>query len=463
MANSADFATAGSPQAFASQRTLVDRLLAPFAQVQRGEGITALLFMTCMFLVLTAYSILKPVREALILAGGGAEIKSYAGAAMAFLFLFIIPAYSRFASRVKRIWLINGMTLFFITNLILFYFLAQVKVPLGVTFFLWVGIFNLLITAQFWAFANDVYTEEQGKRLFAIVGFGSSLGAVLGAKIAGWLFRPLGAYSMMLVGAAILAVAMFVCNAINQRERRRALKPEDSGASPGEQPSSSEEPLGKSGGFQLVIRDRYLLLIALMMLVLNFVNTTGEFILGKTVTRLVSEMVASGQSGGLSKEQMLGTFYADYQFWVNLLGALIQLFVVSRILKYLGVRGALFFLPLIALGSYGVIAFFPVLAFIRIGKILENSTDYSIQNTTRHALFLPTSREAKYKAKAAIDSFFWRSGDALSGLLVFIGSQLAFSIQSFAFANILLVIVWLSLVVAITVEHRKISSSPGLS
>jgi ATP:ADP antiporter, AAA family len=458
VANTIDISAAGRSQLSLEERSLIDRLLSPFAKVLPGEGATALLFMLNMFLVLTAYSILKPVREALILSGGGAEIKSYAGAAIAFLLLFIVPAYSRFASRVRRIWLINGMTLFFISNLILFYFLALAQIPLGVVFFLWIGIFNLMLTAQFWAFANDVYTEEQGKRLFAIVGFGSSLGAVLGAKAAGWLFQPLGAYLMMLVGAGLLAVAMFVCNTINQRERQRISKSSPK-ASVDSQAQSSENPLGKAGGFQLVLRDNYLLLIAFMMLVLNLVNTTGEFILGKTVSRLATEMVASGQTGGLSEEQVIGTFYADYQFWVNLLSALLQLFVVSRILKYVGVGGALFFLPLIALGSYTMMAFFPLLAFIRIGKIAENSTDYSIQNTTRQALFLPTSREAKYKAKTAIDSFFWRTGDALSALLVFVGSQLAFSIQSFALANILLVILWLALVIGIVREHKKISAT----
>jgi AAA family ATP:ADP antiporter len=433
----------------------VDRLLAPFAEVHGGEGVTALLFMFNMFLVLTAYSILKPVREALILSEGGAEIKSYAGAGMAFLLLFIIPAYSKFASQVRRIWLINGMTLFFMSNLVLFYVLALAKVPLGIIFFLWIGIFNLMITAQFWAFANDVYTEAQGRRLFAIVGFGQSLGAVLGAEIAGLLLKPLGVYQMMLVGAVILAVAMIICNTINQRERRRLSRAKTPG-----QPQPAEDPLGKTGGFQLVLKDRYLVLIALMMLVLNFVNTTGEFILGKTVSRLVKQSVAAGHTGGLSEGQMIGIFYADYQFWVNLIGALLQLFVVSRILKYVGVRGALFFLPVIALGSYSAIAFFPVLGLIRLGKILENSTDYSIQNTTRQALFLPTSREAKYKAKAAIDSFFWRAGDALSALLVFVGAKLAFNTHTFALANIFLTVVWILLVIGVARQHRRITSIP---
>jgi AAA family ATP:ADP antiporter len=406
---------------------------------------------------LTAYSILKPVRDALLPTSGGAEIKSYAGAAMAGLLLFLVPAYGKFASAVRRIWLINGMTLLFISNLVLFYFLALADLPLGIMFFLWIGIFNLMLPTQFWAFANDVYTEEQGKRLFAIVGFGSSLGAVLGAKISGWLFKPLGAYPMMLVGAGVLCMAMVVCNLINNRERRR--RGSNGTASLASEPKPAEQPLGKEGGFKLVMKQKYLLLIALMMLVLNLVNTTGEFILRKTVDRNVKALVESGQTAGLNASQLIGIFYADFQFWANLLGALLQLFVVSRIFRYVGVRGALFFLPVIALSSYAVIAFFPLLRFIKIGKVLENSTDYSIQNTTRQALFLPTSREAKYKAKTAIDSFFWRTGDALSALLVFVGSALAFTIQTFAFANLIFITLWIALAFQIVKEHRRISRS----
>src|SRR5204863_2191242 len=110
--------------------------------------------------------------------------------------------------------------------------------------------------------------------------------------------------------------------------------------------------------------------------------------------------------------------------WVNLAGMLLQLFVVSRLFKLFGVRGALFVLPSIALGAYGLVAIAPVLSLVRVAKIFENGTDYSIQNTARQAVFLPTSREAKYKAKAAIDSFFWRAGDVLAATLVFIGAQL---------------------------------------
>jgi AAA family ATP:ADP antiporter len=103
-----------------------------------------------------------------------------------------------------------------------------------------------------------------------------------------------------------------------------------------------------------------------------------------------------------------------------------------------------------------MITFLPIFAVVRIAKILENSTDYSIQQTTRHALFLPTSREAKYNAKQAIESFFWRAGDLLQAGVVFVGASLAFTVSQFAAVNVVLVLVWLGIVVAIVREHRKL-------
>ena len=110
-----------------------------------------------------------------------------------------------------------------------------------------------------------------------------------------------------------------------------------------------------------------------------------------------------------------------------------------------------------------LLAFVPILSYIRIAKIAENSTDYSIQNTARHALFLSTNRESKYKAKTAIDSFFWRAGDALSALLVFVGTRLAFDIRNFALVNIILVGVWLYVAYGIVRIDRRTDAQPSSS
>lgn len=425
-----------------------------FAEVRPGEAVTALLLAVNLFLLLTAYYIIRPVREALILAGGpgGAEIKSYTGALHAVLFLFIVPAYGAFASKVNRIQLINWITLFFASNLVMFFFLGKSGVRLGIPFFLWMGIFNLMVVAQLWSFANDIYAPEQGKRLFATVGIGASVGAVAGSQIAGMLVRPLGVFAMMLVSAGLLLVCLLITNIIHAREKRRVQSPSER--------QQADEPLAKEGGFQLILRHRYLLFIGLLALLDQLVNTNGEYILGSSFSRAAREAVASGTTAGLSERQLIAGYYAGFQFWQNLLGAVLQLFLVSRILKYLGVRGALLMLPLISLGGYMLLAAAPVLVFVRAYKIVENGTDYSLQNTVRRTLFLPTTREAKYKTLQAVETLFWRSGDMLSGVAVFTAARLlGLGLRYFAALNIALAVAWLLLVAGIVREQKKLTAA----
>jgi AAA family ATP:ADP antiporter len=150
---------------------------------------------------------------------------------------------------------------------------------------------------------------------------------------------------------------------------------------------------------------------------------------------------------------------AVMDFWQNVLSLGIQFFLVSRIFKYLGIGGALFVLPALALTSYSVIALAPMLALIRVAKIAENATDYSLQNTLRRALFLPTSREAKYKALQAVETFFWRAGDMLSSVMVAIVVQwLALSVRGFAAINLAIVGVWLAIAVKLYRENKRLTA-----
>ena len=441
---------------FAAQRkTALDRVLSLAADVRPGEGATALLMAINGFLLLAAYYTIRPVRAALLLPvelqlpGGrtmaGPEIQAYSGALLAALFLFIVPLYSRMASRVNRIRLINAVTLFFAANLIVFFILGQANAAptvLGVTFFLWVGIFNLMVIAQFWSFANDLYTTEQGKRLFAIVGFGGSVGAAVGALITAVLIQRLGPLAMMPVAAIILVVGLLLTNLIHRRDAR------DGGRSERRAEQTAEEPLGKAGGFQLVLGQRYLLLIGLLTLTVQLVNTNGNYILNATVVQM-----AQGDGA------VIGSFMAVMDFWQNILSLAIQFFLVSRIFKYLGIGGALFVLPILALGSYTLIALAPVLALIRVTKIAENATDYSLQNTLRRALFLPTSREAKYKALQAVETFFWRTGDMLSAFVTFVVVQwLALSVRGYAAVNLGIVALWLVIAFKLYRENRQLTA-----
>ena len=436
------------PHAHPSQRGFLDRLLSPFAVLHAGEGTDAVLLMLSVFLLLTSYYVLKVVREPLILSAGGAELKSYTSAAQAILLLFLVPAYSAVANRVDRIRLISIVTLFFIANLLVFYALAVARTPgLGAAFFVWVGIFNLMIIAQFWSFANDVYTPEQGRRLFAILGFGQTLGAASGGFISKVLIGQLRVYELMLVAAALLGAYLLLILIVHRRTRlssRAALAAADS------------PMLDRRGGFALVLRDRYLMLIALLLVALNFVNTNGEYILGRVVSGEAARLAPAGAAADEFVEHFIGAFYADYFTWVNSVTALVQIFLVSRVMSRFGVRAALYVLPLVAFGAYGILAFVPVLALIKAAKISENSLDYSLNNTARQALFLPTSREAKYKAKAAIDTLFVRAGDLSSAALVFVGTLLALQPRDFAVINMVLILVWLVIVMGIGRQHRRL-------
>lgn len=446
-----------------TEKSALDRLLGLAAEVRPGEATTAVLLSFAGFLTLASYYTIRPLRSALLLPvnvtlpGGvvltGPVITSYSGAVLAVLFLFIVPAYGALASRVNRIRLINVVTVFFASTLVLFSLFGPSisAAALGILFFLWVGTFNLMVQAQFWSFANDLYTPQQGKRLFAIVGFGATLGAVAGAAIASSLIRNIGEFPLMLVGAVQLGVFLALLNVVNARERGRA---------PESKKQEADQALGKEGGFQLVLKHRYLLLIGLLTLAVQVTNTNGNYILDATLT----EAAAAGRSDGLSAGQFIGSFRAGMDFYQNILVAVIQFFLVSRIFKYLGVGGALFILPTLALLNYGMFAAVPILGLIRIAKITENATDYSLQNTLRRALFLPTSREAKYKALQAVETFFWRAGDMLSALTTFVVVQwLHFGVRSYAMVNIGLVAVWFLIAVNLYRENRKLTDERAVA
>jgi AAA family ATP:ADP antiporter len=433
----------------------VERFLRLFTDVRAGEGRQLLLLTLNVFLILAAYYVMKPVREALILAQpGGAEIKSYAMAGQALLLTLAVPLYGALATRMPRRWLINLVTIFFIACLPVFYVLVRNGVSVGLGFFLWIGIFSLMVIAQFWAFANDLYSPEAGKRLFALIAFGASSGAVFGAFICARLIRIIGVPPLLLVAAGVLAASLALFNLVDGRARRRS---EETARAP----SDADRPIGAGNPFGIVLGHRYLLLIALLILLLNWVNATGEYILGSVVASTGAEQIAAGHLRPDQHGTFIGHFYAGYFQVVNVAGMLLQLFLVSRVITHLGVPVAVCVLPVVAMVSYGVAALIPSLGILRWVKTAENSIDYSLQNTVGHVLYLPTSRAAKYKAKQAIDTFFVRAGDLLSAGTILIGtSLLAFGVARFALINVILVLVWLALAVAVGREFVRRVPAP---
>jgi AAA family ATP:ADP antiporter len=160
---------------------------------------------------------------------------------------------------------------------------------------------------------------------------------------------------------------------------------------------------------------------------------------------------------GLDEKAFIGSFYGSYFFWVNVAAVLIQALLVSRIVRYLGIAGVILLLPLVSLGAYSVIALGASFAVVRWAKSAENATDYSVMNTGKQMLWLPTSREEKYKAKQAVDTFFVRTGDLFSAGLVYAGTTwLALEVPGFAGTNLVLIVAWLAVAVLLLREHRRV-------
>jgi len=442
-------ALATNPYGLPPARSALVRMLGAISEVRASEVGTALLLTLDAALLLTSYSCIKPVREALILGlPSGAEYKIYMAAATAVALLFAVPVYAKVAVGLPRDRLIVRVTAFFASHLLLFYVWhasAGPSLPLALCFYLWIAVFNMMIVAQFWGFTNDIYAEEAGKRLFPLFGLGASAGAVVGSAIAQRLIGLWGMTSLLLVAAVLLLLSAAVTQWVHQRELR--------GGTRNPRAELAALPIGGERGdaFGLVLRSRYLRWIAGFSLLFTLVKTNGDYVLA----RLVKD-AASGSSAG-SAGQFIGTFYANYFFYVDLVSLGLQAFAVSRVLKYLGTRRAFYILPALALVDAAATSLLPFLSVARVGKVVESATDYSLNNTVRNLLWLPTTRREKYVAKQTVDTFFVRLGDVSSAAFVFLGGHwLGWSVVPFAACNVALTSCWLGAAGVILRERARL-------
>lgn len=423
----------------------LERFLSLFTTVRPGEGRTAVKLCLMSFTIMLAYYLLKVIREPMILAEGSAELKAYATAAQAGLLMFVVPvftrAYQRASLRHEKHHLFAAHLLFFIPNLVIFALAYELGWSVGLLFYIWLGIFSVMILALFWAFAADLFNLKTGQRLFPLLAAALALGALLGAGLASPVDQLLGHGGVMLLAATLLLLPWWLCRHIESGV------PDGSRSLMGSAPVDSPYPLRE--GFHIVWRNRYLALIALFVLLLNLINTNGEYILASFVTA-EAEAVSDA-------DKFITRFYSRYFFLTTTLGFLIQLFLVARIYDRIGITGAIFILPLVLVANYSLLWVLPLLAIARATMVVENSLSYSLQSTTRHALFLPVTREEKYVAKNTIDTFFFRVGDVLSGGFIYLlAALMGLGIVSFIKANVLFALLMLLVVWAISRRHRGV-------
>ncbi len=457
-----------NPHSNPSQRSVSERVLGLFTEVRPGEGATALLMFANVFLILCAYYFVKPLREGWIaisdISGlSKMEVKAYSSFAQSLFLLFIVGWYGRLAGRWDRVTLITRATLFCISNMVIFWFLQPglffEALPLsGIVFYVWVGMFGVFVVAQFWTFCADLYTDERGKRMLPMIAIGATSGAVAGSWIVSQLVDTgiVDTKALLLVATVPLFVSIVLTKIVDSREARPVTSTVD------------ETPHEERGGFllsgaRLVLLSRFLLAAAVVTMLTNWVNTNGENLLFRVIQEtLANQAVVEGVTDSSAVREFTrdGTtaFYGNFFFWVNTVALLLQAFVASRLLKYGGFAAIALMLPVIALLSYSAMALLPILAIVKMMKIAENATDYSINNTARHILWLPVSSEMKFRGKPAIDTLYVRLGDGLAAVTVLVGVHLlAMSTQTFFVFNVSLVICWLAFTFFMIREHQKAS------
>lgn len=433
--------------------TKSERFLSLFTTLRAGEGNGALLLCLQAFFLMFSYYLLKVIREPLILADGSAELKAYTTAMQAMLLMLIVPyfarLYQRASNRVGKHLVFGNTLLFFILNLLCFAVAYKVGLPIAIVFYVWLGIFSVMVLTLFWAFATDLFNPKSGQRIFPLIVAATALGALLGAGSANWLDTVLGHGGVMIFSAFLLFVPWWLCRFTE------AHIPQDSEAITVKAASPTPYPLME--GFQIVWRSRYLTLIAALVIVLNLINTNGEYILASFVTDQAHTLASDASAvAPAAVESYITRFYSQYLFLTTTLSFLIQLILVPRIFDRIGIHGALYVLPIIMIASYSLIALIPAMLVVRATMVMENSVNYSLQTTTRHALFLPVEREEKYVGKHTIDTFFFRVGDVLSGGFVYLASAVVgLGIVGFVGVNITLAVILLMLSHAIGKHHGE--------
>lgn len=428
--------------------TRLEKLISVFCPLKPEDGHDTCVLALSGFVLMLSYYLIRPVREALLLSQSSAEIRTYAVGSVALFAVFLVPLYGHWL-KTNPAHLVFQRTLFS-GVLILLAFAAGgfLGGPIEIPFFIWLGLFSLLVVAQYWAVAANIFSVESGQRVLPAIAIGMSVGALLGSWLVGFLYPLLGPYGLMLLAAGILLLHYYLQNWIIRHVCR------SKGAL-----DFIPESMARNRctyGFSLILKNSYLLKIAVLVTLLNWIDTAGDFILASSVQAYVSRVTPDADV--FTQSSQIGGIYADFFFWVCVLGLLFQVLTVSKIFRSGGISTALIILPIVMVIGYSIFGFVPVFSAIYVLKILEASVDYSIQGTARHALFLPLNPIVTCHAKMAIDTFFWRFGDLILALVVLVGlNVLNLGTMHFVIINVILALVCTILAISVGASYRALA------
>ncbi len=371
--------------------------------VRPHEASAAVLSCLYFFCLLAANNTLKPLRDAMGIAGDATALPWLYLCTLAGMVL-LNPVFGWLASKLPRRIFIPLVYHFFAFNLIVLYVLLQWTghVDSGglvaKAFFVWASVFNLFAVSVFWGFMADVWTTEQGARIFGFIGAGGTLGAILGSTITASLVQHIGPVNLILVAVGLLELAVVVVMLLLRLFRVDDLIAERKHR---ESPSTLARG-GAFGGIMEVIRSRFLLAICLYMLFFTISSTFLYFEQGKIVKEAFPDTATRAAA------------YARIDLWANIITIAVQFLLTGHIIRWCGIGFVLALLPIVTMGGVTALAIWPVFGVLVVVQVVRRAVDYSLARPAREVLYTAVTREEKYKAKTLIDTFVYRGGDALA-------------------------------------------------
>jgi AAA family ATP:ADP antiporter len=373
-------------------------VLKRLAAVEPYEVRAVVLSMLYFFFLFGSYSVVKPVRDAMGTVYGVSHLQELFTATFIASFVFA-PLYSGLASRLKLSTFLPWVYGFVAVTILLFYALfVSGKYQdhwIAAGFYVWVSTFNMLIISVFWTFMADIFSRTQAKRLFGFVAAGGTIGGIVGPAIATFLATRIGNSNLLLISSAGFGVTAVLVRMLAAEKRKLLAEGAEA------QPTSLEHRLKGTpfDGFRLLLRSRYLLLLAAFLLLMTWISTIMYFQLGDLITKAFTNREARTQA------------YATIDLTVNSLAVLIQLFGTGRIIARFGVNMGLLLNPIIMVVAFLAIAFSPVLLVLGGVQIVRRVAEYAVARPTREMLFTVVDQESRYKAKNVIDTVVYRFGD----------------------------------------------------
>ena len=418
-----------------------------FLQIRPEEFGAVLLSFLFIFAVMSAYYVLRPIRDEMGVAGGVDKLPwLFTGTLVAML--ATNPLFSMLVKKFPRQTFITVSYRFFMLNLLGFALYLEFSPSdhhlwAGRAFFIWTSVFNLFVVSVFWAFIVDIFDSEQGKRLFGLFAAGATLGAILGSSITSLLVAVIGQNYLLFFSIALLEVGVFAVHRLTRLSKQfhHQVPVEE---------VREERPVGGSvlAGITHTLRSPYLLGIGIFMLIYSVTSTVIYF--------QQAEIVRDAFTNRAERT----AFFANIDLIVNVLTLALQIFATGQVLRRFGVAITLTALPLISLLGFGLLALWPTLSILVIAQVGRRVGNFAFARPAREMLFTVVAREDKYKTKNFLDTVVYRTGDQFgSWSYTFLG-WLGLKLSGIAIVIVPICAAWMALSLWLGREQKAQETRP---